>query len=58
MQTLNLPLDQGFSSYIEVFKSKDLMKYIVFRLYGLVVRVLGYIYGGLGSIPCTTRKKK
>jgi hypothetical protein len=28
------------------------------RLYGLVVRVLGYISGGPGSIPGTTRKKK
>jgi hypothetical protein len=27
------------------------------RLYGLVVRVLGYRFGGPGSIPCTTRKK-
>jgi hypothetical protein len=28
------------------------------RLYGLVVRVLGYRSGGPGSIPGTTRKKK
>jgi hypothetical protein len=28
------------------------------RLCGLVVRVLGYRYGGPGSIPGTTRKKK
>jgi hypothetical protein len=27
------------------------------RLCGLVVRVLGYRYGGPGSIPGTTRKK-
>jgi hypothetical protein len=27
------------------------------RFCGLVVRVLGYRYGGPGSIPCTTRKK-
>jgi hypothetical protein len=27
------------------------------RLYGLVVRVLGYRSGGPGSIPGTTRKK-
>jgi hypothetical protein len=27
------------------------------RLCGLVVRVLGYISGGPGSIPGTTRKK-
>jgi hypothetical protein len=27
------------------------------RLCGLVVRVLGYISGGQGSIPGTTRKK-
>jgi hypothetical protein len=27
------------------------------RLCGLVVRVLGYRYGGTGSIPGTTRKK-
>jgi hypothetical protein len=34
-------------------------KCIVFmdRLCGLVVRVLGYISGGLGSIPGITRKK-
>jgi hypothetical protein len=28
------------------------------RLCGLVVRVLGYRFGGLGSIPGTTRRKK
>jgi hypothetical protein len=28
------------------------------RLCGLVVRVLGYRFGGPGSIPRTTRKKK
>jgi hypothetical protein len=28
------------------------------RLYGVVVRVLGYRSGGPGSIPGTTRKKK
>jgi hypothetical protein len=28
------------------------------RLCGLVVRILGYRYGGPGSIPGTTRKKK
>jgi hypothetical protein len=28
------------------------------RLRGLVVRVLGYRSGGLGSIPGTTKKKK
>jgi hypothetical protein len=28
------------------------------RLYGLVVRVLGYRSGGPGSIPSTTRTKK
>jgi hypothetical protein len=27
------------------------------RLCGLVVRVLGYISGGPGSIPCTAKKK-
>jgi hypothetical protein len=27
------------------------------RIYGLVVRVLGYRSGGSGSIPGTTRKK-
>jgi hypothetical protein len=27
------------------------------RLYGLVVKVLGYRFGGPGSIPATTRKK-
>jgi hypothetical protein len=27
------------------------------RLCGLVVRVLGYRFGGAGSIPGTTRKK-
>jgi hypothetical protein len=35
------------------------MAYISYldRLYGLVVRVLGYRSGGPGSIPSTTRKK-
>jgi hypothetical protein len=32
--------------------------YIYDCLSGLVVRVLGYRSGGLGSIPGTTRKKK
>jgi hypothetical protein len=27
------------------------------RLYGLVIRVLGYRSGGPGSIPSTTKKK-
>jgi hypothetical protein len=31
--------------------------YIQDRLCGLVVRVLGYRSGGLGSIPGTTKKK-
>jgi hypothetical protein len=31
--------------------------YIIDRLCGLVVRVLGYRSGGPGSIPGTTRKK-
>jgi hypothetical protein len=30
---------------------------MVDRLYGLVVRVLGYRSGGLGSIPATTKEK-
>jgi hypothetical protein len=30
---------------------------IIDRLCGLVVRVLGYRSGGLGSIPGTTKKK-
>jgi hypothetical protein len=33
------------------------MYYCVDRLYGLVVRVLGYRSGGPGSIPSTTKKK-
>jgi hypothetical protein len=32
--------------------------WILYRLCGLVVRVLGYRSGGPGSIPDTTRKKK
>jgi hypothetical protein len=32
--------------------------YLLGRLCGLVVRVLGYRSGGLGSIPGTTKKKK
>jgi hypothetical protein len=31
---------------------------IIYRLCGLVVRVLGYRSGGPGSIPGTTREKK
>jgi hypothetical protein len=31
---------------------------IIDRLCGLVVRVLGYRFGGPGSIPGTNRKKK
>jgi hypothetical protein len=36
-----------------------ILYYLLFwdRLYGLVVRVLGYRSGGLGSILSTTRKK-
>jgi hypothetical protein len=33
-------------------------RYVCDRLYGLVVRVLGYRSGGPGSIPGTTRKKQ
>jgi hypothetical protein len=32
--------------------------YLSDRLCGLVVRILGYRSGGLGSIPATTRTKK
>jgi hypothetical protein len=35
-----------------------LLLVLIDRLCGLVVRVLGYRSGGLGSIPGTTRKKK
>jgi hypothetical protein len=31
--------------------------FVIDRLCGLVVRVLGYRSGGLGSIPGTTKKK-
>jgi hypothetical protein len=34
----------------------DILK--LYRLCGLVARVLGYRFGGLGSIPGTNRKKK
>jgi hypothetical protein len=34
------------------------LSYLTDRLGGLVVKVLGYRYGGPGSIPGTTRKKK
>jgi hypothetical protein len=39
------------------FLDRRLHKYIYDRLCGLVVRVLGYRFGGPGSIPGTTRKK-
>jgi hypothetical protein len=35
-----------------------LLEILFDRLFGLVVRVLGYKSGGPGSIPSTTRKKK
>jgi hypothetical protein len=35
----------------------SLLKILMDRLCGLVVRVLGYRSGGPGSIPGTTRKK-
>jgi hypothetical protein len=35
----------------------DTVKLAIDRLCGLVIRVLGYISGGPGSIPDTTRKK-
>jgi hypothetical protein len=41
---------------LSLFMSSDIA--ILDRLYGLVVRVLGYRSGGPGSIPGTTRKKK
>jgi hypothetical protein len=44
-------LSRGVSQFSRVYASVD-------RLCGLVVRVLGYRSGGLGSIPGTTRKKK
>jgi hypothetical protein len=44
----------------DILKKKQLnleCKILLDRLCGLVVRVLGYRSGGLGSIPGTTRKK-
>jgi hypothetical protein len=38
-------------------KFQNLSIYLSDRLCGLVVRVLGYRFGGPGSIPGTTRKK-
>jgi hypothetical protein len=32
--------------------------FLVYRLCGLVARVIGYRFGGPGSIPGSTRKKK
>jgi hypothetical protein len=50
--------DCGFS-HLEIFKKYfRMMECVNERLCGLVVRVLGYRSGGLGSIPGTTRKKK
>jgi hypothetical protein len=40
------------------FSSSRLLLSHIDPLCGLVVRVLGYRSGGLGSIPGTTRKKK
>jgi hypothetical protein len=42
-------------------EKKSLLLYLLYitdRLCGLVVRVLGYRFGGPGSIPGTTQKKK
>jgi hypothetical protein len=36
----------------------QVMRLLIDRLCGLVVRVLGYRSGGPGSIPGTTRKQK
>jgi hypothetical protein len=46
---LKLPLFGICSIFSTVYMIKD-------RLCGLVVRVLGYISGGPGSIPGTTKK--
>jgi hypothetical protein len=46
---------------IVIFKKYFMFKFFIGdntdRLCGLVVRVLGYISGGPGSIPGTTKKK-
>jgi hypothetical protein len=41
----------------EYYCELEQMKIYTDRLCGLVIRVLGYRSGGLGSIPGTTRKK-
>jgi hypothetical protein len=41
---------------MKLFTITEIM-YKIDRLCGLVVRVLGYRSGGLGSIPGTTKKK-
>jgi hypothetical protein len=45
------------SNEMEIFKIFLLLFYNNDRLCGLVVRVLGYRFGGPGSIPGTTKKK-
>jgi hypothetical protein len=42
---------------METLGKNDVPCILQFRLYGLVVRVLGYRSGGPGSIPGTTRIK-
>jgi hypothetical protein len=45
----------SISSLVPCFQHLD--NFSTDHLYGLVVRVLGYRSGGMGSIPSTTRKK-
>jgi hypothetical protein len=44
-------------SYSKFTNNKESYSSLNYRLCGLVVRVLGYRFGGPGSIPGTTRKK-
>jgi hypothetical protein len=49
------PQTRGSSVQIPLEASFSLLAFILDRLCGLVVRVLGYRSGDLGSIPGTTR---
>jgi hypothetical protein len=51
------PARYKLNSYIVCRKRLVSKRLTMFRLCGLVVRVLGYRSGGPGSIPGTTRKK-
>jgi hypothetical protein len=54
------PINQFLNNQLPLQRKTEfkMLQHVHDRLCGLVVRVLGYRFGGPGSIPGTTKKKK